>query len=104
MRVWSVEVAAAAEQDLVDAVLYIRDVLCSPQAAIRLVEGFEACVSELSKQPMLHPFVRDSRLACLGYRWISIAGYMAFFIVDEAKRTVYVERLLYGRSDWRASL
>ena len=104
MRAWFVEVAAAAEEDLSDAALYIRDVLLSPQAAIGLVDSFEARVYELSKQPMLHPLVRDSRLAHLGYRWAPVAGYMAFYIVNEAERTVYVERLLYSRSDWRAIL
>ena len=104
MRDWSVEVAATAEKDLVDAALYIQDVLLNPQAAARLLDCFEACVAELSNQPAFRPLVRDVRLARLGYRWAPVAGYMVFFTVNEPEHTVVIERFLYGRSDWRAVL
>lgn len=104
MSGWSVELTAAAEKDLVDAALYIRDVLLNPKAALRLLDCFEVCVGELANQPAFHPLVRDARLARIGYRWAPVVGYMAFYTMNESEHKVYIERLLYGRSDWRAIL
>ena len=104
MTPWKVEITATAEADLTDAALYIKDVLGSPQAALKLVDEFEDCINRLSLSPSLRPLVRDERLALRGYRWVPVGGYMAFYTIDESSRTVYIERLLYGRSDWRAVL
>jgi plasmid stabilization system protein ParE len=104
MTPWAVEATKTAEADLGEAVLYIRDVLQNPQAASRLIDEFEACVARLATQPGFRPLARDERLARLGYRWVSVGGYMAFYTTNEETRTVYVERVLFGRSDWRAVL
>lgn len=63
MSGWSVQVAEAAERDLINATLYIRDVLGSPDAALALVDAFEDRVGELSRSPESRPHVRDARLA-----------------------------------------
>ena len=104
MSRWRVEVTAAAERDLTEAVLYIHDVLKNPQAALRLLDEFEGCVDGLSEQPALRPLVRDERLARRGYRWAPVGGYMVFYTLCEADHRVYVERILFVRSDWRAVL
>lgn len=104
MSLWRVEVTARAEEDLAEAVLYIRDTLGSPQAALSLVDEFEACVGRLSSQPMFRPLVRDERLMRKGYRWAPVGRYMAFYTMDEKIGVVYVERVLFCRSDWRAVL
>ena len=101
---WRVEITSTAETDLTEAALYIRDVLSNPQAALHLLDEFESCVEGLSTQPARRPLVQDERLARMGYRWAPVGGYMAFYTMNEASRTVYVERLLFGRSDWRAVL
>lgn len=104
MSSWRVEVTAAAERDLAESALYIHDVLENPWASLRLLDEFEECVEGLSEHPALRPLVRDERLARKGYRWAPVGGYMAFYTMDEAECTVYVERILFGRSDWRAVL
>lgn len=104
MKPWNVRVTAKAEDDLTKAALYIRDELGNPQAALRLVDKFDACVRDLSAQPSFRPLARDTHLARLGYRWTLAGSYMVFYTLDETTRTVYVERVLYGRSDWRATL
>ena len=104
MSSWHVAVTTTAERDLTEAVLYIRDALGNSQAANRLLDELEGCAAGLSEQPTRRPLVRDERLSRMGYRWAPVGGHMAFFTMDEKGRTVYIERLLFGRSDWRAVL
>lgn len=104
MTGWKVVVTAVAERDLTDAMAYIRDRLGSLAAALRLLDEFEARVQDLSNHPEAYPRVREARLSSLGYRWASVGGYMAFFTTDRRSGTVTIERLLYGRSNWRAVL
>lgn len=104
MTGWSVVVTESAEHDLTKAVLYIKDRLGSPQAAIHLLDEFEDCVNYLARNPEARPLVRDPKVAQLGYRWVPVGNYMAFYIVDRGSRTVTVERVLYGRSNWSVLL
>jgi len=97
-------VTEVAESDLGEAVPYIRNVLRNPQAALRLLDEFEKAVQGIAWQPTFRPLVQDGRLARIGYRWVPVGGYMAFFTIEEESHTVYIERLLFGRSDWRAIL
>lgn len=104
MSSWRVEVTAAAERYLTEAALYIQDVFQNPPASLRLLGEFEECVEGLSEHPALRLLVRDERRARKGYRWAPAGGYMAFYTMNEAERTVYVERIPFSRLHWRAVL
>ena len=104
MSKWNVEVAESAEEDLSRSARYIKDELGSRAAALDLVDEFERVIDALGEMPQSYPLVRDERLALVGYRWAPVKQYMLFFTVDDKAETVYVERLLYGRSDWQARI
>ena len=104
MTGWSVVVARTAERDLAEAVLYIKDRLGNQAAALRLLDEFESIVADIANNPEARPLVRNARIARLGYRWAPVGNYMAFYVADRTSKTVTVERLLYGRSNWSDAL
>ncbi len=100
MEHYKVRATELAENDLRDISRYISVELLVPVTADRIVESIQQAVLGLSHMPHRHPLVDDERLAELGYRKLHIKNYIAFFIIDEEAKTVYVERILYARRDW----
>ena len=104
MTKWKVEITESAERDLAEAMTYIHDQLGNPQAALRLLDEFESRVGDLSSGPFVYPRVRHARLSRLGYRWVNVGNYMAFYTTDRTTETVTIDRLLFGRANWRMIL
>ena len=85
-----------AEHDLYDIYDYIaRD---TPQVAIVFVELIDARISSLAAHPHLGPVVREERLQRLGFRYLAIGDYVAFYKVEDSAILVY--RVLHGARDW----
>ena len=101
---WEVQVTQTALQDLREAARYMRDALGSPAAAREFVDAFSEQVALLEVFPAGRPLVRDYELAQAGYRWCSVGSFMLFYTLDEGRRQVFVERLLYGARDWKSLL
>jgi plasmid stabilization system protein ParE len=79
-----------------DAVLYVRDELCMPQAAARLLDEIEGAVKGLSSMPNRFHAVGVEQLLSSGVRRMNVRGYSIFYRVDEASSTVDVFAVLYG--------
>jgi len=97
---YDVRTTQAAQTDIVDIHQYISMELLSPATADRMVDTIETSLVNLAHSPHRYPKVLDDSLSAKGYHWIGIKNYMAFFTVDESSKTVYIERILYGRRDW----
>ena len=104
MAGYRVEVSQPAEEDLRDIVRYISSQLSAPITAVKMMETIEEALSKLSNMPHSYPIVRDDRLASMGYRRVDVKNYTAFFTIDEKKKVVDVERVLYARRDWASLL
>lgn len=100
MTEYLVTVSEAAERDLVDIVKYISAQLAAPISAENMVNAIEEALFGLAYMPHKHPPVTDERLLTMGYRKLVVKNYIAFFSIDEAEKTVDVERILYARRDW----
>ena len=100
MAGYRVEVSQPAEEDLRDIVRYISSQLSAPITAVKMMETIEEALSKLSNMPHSYPIVRDDRLASIGYRRVDVKNYTAFFTIDEKKKVVNIERVLYARRDW----
>lgn len=87
-----------ALNDLDEIWTYISQNLCSPIAAQNTIDGIMDAVDMLTEQPeMGAPLYFVSGLNS-GYRYVIHGNYMAFY---RANRTdVYVDRVLYGKSDY----
>ena len=101
---YQVRITSRAQEDIDKAADYIEYALKNPQAADALLDAAEAEIASLSDMPEPYALVRDDVLASWGIRCARIKNYMAFYTVDEAHKTVYVVRFLYGKSNWAAIL
>jgi addiction module RelE/StbE family toxin len=101
---YRVDLSELAEEDLREIARYISRNLSEPATALKILEAMEAALAKLAFMPQAHPKVRDERLAEMGYRFLTIKHYIAFFTVNEEEQVVDVERVLYGRRDWKRVL
>ena len=101
MDTYNVNLTEPAENDLRDIVRYISSQLNAPITALNMMQTIKEALSKLETTALAHPFVRDDRLAHLGYRSLVIRNYIAFYVVNEKKKSLDVDRILYGRRDWR---
>jgi plasmid stabilization system protein ParE len=101
---YRVDVSEPAENDLMDIVNYISADLEAPITAMKMMETIEEALSKLRTMPHGRPKVREERLAAMGYRIEIIKNYIAFFTINEKEKVVDVERILYGRRDWKRIL
>ena len=96
MRSYEVRITPSAMAQIWDAVRYVRDELCMPQAAARLLDEIEEAVRGLSSMPGRFQVVQVEPLLSLGVRRMNVRGYSLFYRVDETSSTVYVFAVLYG--------
>jgi len=101
---YKVNLTEPAENDLRDIARYIAFQLKEPTIALKMVQTIRDALSNLETNALAHPLARDERLAHAGYRPLVIKKYIAFYIADEKKKTVDVDRILYGRRDWKSIL
>jgi len=101
---YRVIITEAAKADLKGIRNYIAKELGAPVSAKNLILDIRKTLRTLSFSPQGLPRVRNDRLAAMGYRWIGIKNYMAFFTIVEREKEVWVERIFYGGRDWQRLL
>lgn len=74
----------------------------SPRAAQRLLNEFTDGISSLKILPERCPHVRVEHYARLGYRYLIIRYYLVIYSVSGD--TVFVRRIVNGRSDYAKAL
>lgn len=101
---YSLHITASAERDIINASDYIEFTLKNPQAADNLLDSFESKINSLADFPNRNPLVDDPVLSSWNIRFITINGYLAFYIVFKEKKLVTIVRVLYHKSNWPAIL
>lgn len=101
---YRVDISEPAENDLRDIVRYISAQLSAPTTAMEMLEAMEQAMVSLEEMPNRVSAVADERLAAIGYRKLIVRNYIIFFSIDEQAKVVDVERIPYGRRNWRAIL
>ena len=97
---YDIHITRAAERDLNSAVDYIEFVLLNPQAADALLDEAEKKIDELSTFPEKFALIDDPVLKAWGIRFTLVKNYIAFYVISEENRTIYIVRFLYGKRDW----
>lgn len=64
----------------------------------------EQAMAGLEEMPHRVPAVADERLASIGYRKLIVKNHIIFLSINEKAKVIDVERILYGRRNWRAIL
>jgi toxin ParE1/3/4 len=97
MAKYRVDVSEPAENDLRDIVRYITSQLSAPISALNMMGLLKEALTDLSDMPQRYPLAADERLSQMGYRRLTVKNYVVFFSIDEKKKVVDIERILYGR-------
>jgi len=101
---YRVKLTEPAEKDLREIVRYISAQLHEPTTALQMMQTIKRAIANLETTALAHPFVRDDRLAAVGYRLLMVKNYIVFYVVNEKEKLVEVDRILYGRRDWQSIL
>lgn len=101
---YEIYITAAADTDLNNAVDYIDHILLNPQAADDLLDEAERQISDLAAFPEKYALVDDPVLNAWGIRLTLVKDYLAFYIVSEDEKRVYIVRFLHSRQNWAGIL
>ena len=92
----TVRLLGLAEQNLGEIYEYIT--ADNAPVAERLLVRIEKGLSALAKQPLLGRIPRDPDIAILGYRYLIIGNYLAFYRLEPSGVLVY--RIIRGGVDY----
>ena len=97
---YDIHITRIAERDLQGAADYIENVLLNPQAADNLLDKAESQIQALALFPKKFALADDPVLKAWGIRFTMVNNYLAFYIVSEEEKRIYIVRFLYGKRDW----
>ena len=97
---YKLEYLPSAVADMVDAVTYISQHLCNPQAAEKLMEAFGEAAHRAAQFPYSNGAYRPLRPLGKEYRKATVGNYLMFYWVDEDTKTVVIARVIYGRRQY----
>ncbi len=92
----AVRLLGPAEQDLSEIYEYIA--ADNAIAAERLLARIEKDLNTLARQPLLGRIPRDNDISRLGYRYLIIGDYLAFYRIEGAVVLIY--RIIHGARDY----
>ena len=96
---YSVEYLPLALRDLQEIARYIAHALKNPAAAERTVENIVRAVDQLSDMPYRRAAYTPIRPLKHEYRTMRCATYVAFYWIEEDRKTVVVARVLYAKAN-----
>lgn len=97
---YDVVVTSQAQEDIRQIFAYISFELLNPSAAESLLNRLEDSISALAAYPeRFRPYEREPWKS-RGFRMMPVSRYVAFYYVDEEKRTVVVTRIFYSARNY----
>jgi toxin ParE1/3/4 len=90
---YKIEYLPAAQQDLVDILIYIKQ--DNPTAAYNLILAIDETISKLEDFPKRGVTPKDLRLKSLNYKMLVIDNYLVFYVIKED--IVEIRRILHGK-------
>ena len=97
---YKVHITRKAEADIDDVLTYIESELLNPQASGHLLKKIDKDLSSLNYMPEKHQISTDPVLKAHEIRYIVIDSFLAFFIIEQEKKTVHIIRFIYGKRNW----
>jgi addiction module RelE/StbE family toxin len=91
-------ISPEAREDLEGIKAYIHDELENPTAAINVISRITKSLKKLKDMPGIGPCLSLKVPFETGYRFLVCGNYLAFYRYED--KTVFVDRILYGRRDY----
>lgn len=101
---YEIELSGKAKEDLKKIVIYIKKNLNEPTIARKYAQLINERIRTLKYIPQRYMIIGDNEIKHLNIRRLLIKNYIAFYRIDESKRIVRIERILYGASNWMSNL
>lgn len=97
---YEVVMSGKAKDDLKYIITYINATLNEPTIAKKYVKIIRERIKSLEYFPQKYVIIDDEKLMDLKIRKLIIKNYIAFYRINEKKKIVTIERIIYGKNDW----
>lgn len=101
---YNIKLSIEAERDLQNVIIYIKNNLKDPISAERYAHLMKNEIESLKYNPKRYAIIDNKKIEDLQVRKLIIKNYIAFYRVNEEKKLVNIERILYGASNWMSKL
>lgn len=101
---WKIVYTAGARRDLRNIYEYIAYDLIAPETAAGQTQRIMKEIRTLDETPMRFRLYDDEPWHSVGLRFFPVDNYLVFYLLDEAKNTVSIVRIMYGGRDIRRQL
>ena len=101
---YRVELSIKAKEDYKSIIRYIKYKLLEPNIAEKYAELIKHEINTLKYNPQKFAIIDYDIIKQYKFRKLIIKNYIVFYRINEDKRIVNVERILYGEMDWRNKL
>lgn len=99
MRRYTVRMTEQAEKHVLEYAEYIKYDLMNPQAAIRFVDDIRTAVNSLIQMPQRNPLLEDGPWPNVELHKMMVRGYVIYYWIEDASKTVHVTGVIYGKRD-----
>lgn len=100
MYKYTIKFSKKSKEDIAQIVNYISDTIKEPQIAKSYANLFFSEINSLHIFPKRNPIVKGKSLADTERRKFKVKNYVVLYLVNESEKTVFIERVVYGASDW----
>ena len=97
---YKIKVSVKAKNDLNHIIIYIKDELKEPNIAKRYLYLIKKKILNLSYYPQKYAVINDEALKEFHVRKLTVMNHIIFYRINEEKKIVNIERIIYGASNW----
>ena len=104
MNKYKIQLSIQAKEDYKNIVFYIKNILLEPNIASKYAKLIKEEIKKLEYLPKKFSIIDKEILKYDNFRKLVIKSYIVFYRINEDKKIVNVERILYGGTDWKNKL
>ncbi len=101
---YKVQLSLIAKNDLRRIIMYIKDELQEPNIARKYAKLIKEEIKQLEYSPQKFAIIDIEIPNYDNIRKLIIKNYIAFYRINENEKIVYIDRILYGASNWKDKL
>lgn len=98
---YKIQLSIQAKQDYTKIISYLKNDLMEADIAEKYANLINNEICSLKVNPQKFAIIDYDNLKKYNFRKLIIKNYIAFYRVDENKKLVNVERILYNKMNWK---